>query len=76
MSVKAGNKIPPVRNPSSTLCKLIADKAGAEAAKAVTTEAQERQATMAGRGSTAWRRGRQRPSRRRGRDEERTDGNG
>lgn len=48
MSVKAGNKIPPVRNPSSTLCKLIADKAGAEAAKAVTTEAQERQATMAG----------------------------
>ncbi|MCI7560169.1 MAG: hypothetical protein MSA38_01895 [Bacteroidales bacterium] len=48
MSVKAGNKIPPVRNPSSTLCKLIADKAGAEAARAVTTVAQERQATMDG----------------------------
>lgn len=48
MSVKAGNKIPPVRNPSSTICKLIAYKAGAEAAHNVTTEAQERQATMAG----------------------------
>ncbi len=48
MSVKAGNKIPPVRNPSSTSCKLIAYKAGAEAARAVTTVAQERQATMDG----------------------------
>lgn len=48
MSVKAGNKVPPVRYPSSTLCKLIADKAGAEAAKTVATEAQERPATMAG----------------------------
>ena len=48
MSVKAGNKIPPVRKPASTLSKPIADKAGAEAAHHVTTEAQERQATMAG----------------------------